>query len=223
MMKWGPGPYLGFDPTAFLIPDGTDIRGYFQSEKYIRDPSAVKAWFTLTDQVRGPIEAKYRHIDFDRCCSMHLRFGDMLQNLRVHTASRAYYRKAVDAVPGTERMLVFSDDQALARGLLAGMDREFVFMEGNESYADLHLASLCTHNICSVSTLSWWAAWLNQHPDKVVVAPHPRYLIGAPHQNPDIWPAAWKRVHSGRRFWDLHALRRASAALRRRKARWRGR
>ena len=42
---------------------------------------------------------------------------------------------------------------------------------GRDSIYDMMLMSRCRHNIISNSSFGWWAAWLNDHPDKLVIAP----------------------------------------------------
>ncbi|MGB4764046.1 MAG: alpha-1,2-fucosyltransferase [Planktomarina temperata] len=40
------------------------------------------------------------------------------------------------------------------------------------------------------SSFSWWGAWLNSHPEKIIVAPKNWYADPAA-RNPDILPQSW--------------------------------
>lgn len=55
------------------------------------------------------------------------------------------------------------------------MRNKFIMVEANTehtAYLDMLLVTHCRHHIISDSSFSWWGAWLNNNPDKTIVAPN---------------------------------------------------
>lgn len=108
--------------------------------------------------------------------SIHIRKGDFIQ-YENPILSRVYYEKAMKIVCERYiniRYFIFSDDEMYARELLTGVDN-VVFIDGNQgndSWMDMYLMSICKHNIIANSSFSFWGAYLNRNIDKLVIAPN---------------------------------------------------
>lgn len=109
--------------------------------------------------------------------SIHVRRGDYLSIAEYNAFdSSKYYMDAVSYIKSicdNPIFIVFSNDLDWVKSNLAlGGDTIYVdWNKGEESYKDMILMSTCNHNIIANSSFSWWAAWLNAHTDKTVVAP----------------------------------------------------
>lgn len=66
---------------------------------------------------------------------------------------------------------------------------------GNNSYIDMQLMSFCKHNIIANSSFSWWGAWLNKNPNKIVIAPIKWFKTEILNtQTTDLIPETWIRL-----------------------------
>lgn len=61
---------------------------------------------------------------------------------------------------------------------------------GTNSFWDMYLMSSCKHNIIANSSFSWWGAWLNTNPGKIVISPK-RWINDNRVNIDDIIPETW--------------------------------
>ncbi|WP_101067570.1 alpha-1,2-fucosyltransferase [Roseovarius salinarum] len=192
---------LGFDPAFFDIPDGSYLHGYWQSEKYfapIAEQLRRDLQFTTPLDPANAAMAE-RIARTEQPVAVHVRRGDYIASGGHGTCSPAYYRAAVEAIAarvnGPLTCFVFSNDPGWARANLE-LGAETVVVDINDEsrgHFDLHLMSLCAHNVIANSSFSWWGAWLNPSETKHVVAPR-AWFGDAALSNPDICPDAWLRL-----------------------------
>jgi len=165
--------------VCFPIPakPNMKIAGDFQSERYFaHHKEAIINLFSPSDHIIGYLQRKYANILAHPCSvAVHVRtyikdYGHLPTIDELHAfAGINYYEKAVKLFPSDALFVVCSDNIEWCKANLAHIAPNVVFIEGNEHYYDFYLMSLCKHNITANSTFSWWAAYLNRNPDKVIV------------------------------------------------------
>lgn len=158
------------------------LDGYFQSYKYFQQyENEIRNLFDFEFPIQCDPKGKV---------SIHVRRGNYVNlNQHHHNLSLDYYFNAINYFKGY-KFIVFSDDIEWCKQHFVGPEFEFADNEYDEQ--DLYLMSLCEHNIIANSTFSWWGAWLNKNPDKIVVYPN-KWFGPANHMYNtfDMFPPEW--------------------------------
>ena len=141
-----------------------------------------------------------REISKTDSVSVHFRGGQYLSDPSIRNLyadlSRSYYVKAMEMMErsiGQPRFYIFTNDIPEARKAFSGMERVTVVDNESPDFEHLYLMSQCKHSIIANSTFSWWGAWLNRNPNKVVVAPKQWFSPGN-HARPTSIPPDWTRL-----------------------------
>lgn len=193
------GENYGYDPRAFAVRDGDYLEGFWQSERYFADVAdTIRKDLTLKAGLGGAARELETEILSGESVSVHVRRGDYISEkilARIYgNLGPDYYRRAVELIKSktaSPRFFVFSDDVAWAKeNLDLGAPTVFVSRPGLDDAEELVLMSRCRHHIIANSSFSWWGAWLDPRPDKIVVAPK-RWFRSWRFRTRDILPAYW--------------------------------
>lgn len=151
--------------------------GFFQSPSFFPAKDVIVKAFSLRSEfICEPLSRLLDLTEKTTCLAVSIRRGDFLENSHLGVCSKEYYLNAIDLVRAKREInwiLVFSDDIAYCRELLAELDCQVIYVEGFTPAKSLYLMSKCQHFAIANSTFSWWGAWLSEHPDKLVIAPDP--------------------------------------------------
>lgn len=185
--------------TAIPYKPNMRMHGYFQSEKYFKHHK---------DEILAIFEPKKEILDY-----IDQKYGALLNqtvtvaiHVRTYTRpvwdapncfplnGREYIQQAMTFFPADATYVVCSDNIEWCKENLSDLAPNMHFIEGEKYYYDFYIMSLCTHNIISNSTFSWWSAYLNKNPNKIVIAPKKWFNESLGKDTRDLIPDEWIQI-----------------------------
>lgn len=195
--------HFHFDPGCLTASDNVYLEGYWQSEKYFKE---IEGIIRRDFSVRAPLTGKNLElaglIKSTDSVSVHVRRCDFVAATKL-TATHGicgaeYYARCLKKIRSTVKaphFFVFSDESSWVRENIR-FPFPMTVVDHNppdKGYEDMRLMSLCRHNIIANSTFSWWSAWLNNNPEKIVISPI-AWFEDKTHNTDDVIPSGWLKI-----------------------------
>lgn len=179
-------------------------KGCFQSEKYFPGiKSVLKKDFEVVEDMSDAEKCFADELKKNNSVCVHIRRGDYVTNPidkeTLDICHKDYYLKGIDYLKRKLENPVFyvfsnstEDLEWISKNYELPEDVKYVNMN-NTDYKELWFMCKCKHFIISNSTFSWWAQYLSDNDNRIVVAPDKWYRGGD--QDPsDIYQDDWYLV-----------------------------
>lgn len=189
-------------PEVFKFKNRNELfRGTWQSELFFANAKNIvrKRFVFKTELLSAQTKTIANQMLSENSVSIHIRRGDYLSDQYVNgfagVCTMEYYQKAIEHIKvqvKNPQFYVFTDDSAWVNENFKLTNAVFVqHNTGSNSWQDMYLMSQCKHNIIANSSFSWWGAWLNANPEKMVIAPKLWWRL---FEKDDVVPAEWIRI-----------------------------
>jgi hypothetical protein len=176
------------------------LYGYFQSFLYFRE--IEEEVFSLFE-LRSQQQAIRSEMNNGRTISVHFRLGDYKDKQEYHPVLPIdYYRDALRLVGYSREDTVYifceAEDREYVKTLINQLDinedRVIYVSDTVADWKQMLMMSCCNINIIANSTFSWWGAYFNNNPDKVVIRPKIWFGPRIQHDICDLFPDHWLSV-----------------------------
>lgn len=191
-----------FYSVVLRARDNTYLVGWWQNEQYFKDIRPILLKEFVPKKLSAYTKKLLVEIKNGDGISLHVRRGDYVTNKFAKEehglVSLAYYQAAIEHINKKVKepqVFVFSDDIAWCqKHLRLGLPTVFIEGKGQQVSEDIYLNQHCQHNIVANSSFSWWGAWLNENPDKIIIAPKRWFQNEESDKETDIVPESWIRL-----------------------------
>jgi hypothetical protein len=202
--------------------NGIVLFGYFQSYKYFdKETSKIINYLKINEQKHDMKKLLTSISQNKETISLHFRLGDYKSLTQHYTPIGVdYYINSIlyiltsldkptpesippESISSKYIVLYFCEDNDFAEveiniDLLHKRFPSIIFKRAPnniEDWQSMLLMSCCDHNIIANSTFSWWSAYLNTNPNKIVCYPDKWFGPGLPsHTTNDLCPPSWSKI-----------------------------
>ena len=172
---------FSFDEKVLSLGPNTYLEGFWQSPKYFEEiKDVIRKDFSLKEKLPENVQKLFDEIQSKESVCLHVRRADMalVSQVSFHgSCDLEYYKRGMEYISKNKKIdqiYVFSDDIAWCKENIK-LDYPIVYVEkdlsGKKGEGHLMLMSACKNFVIPNSTFSWWAAWLGDYANKIVVAP----------------------------------------------------
>ena len=197
--------------------------GYFQSEKYFKhNYKEITEIIQLNKQKNELLEYVSQGNDLNmflsNSISLHFRMGDFAKYSHYFVMlSDYYYVNAISKIIEMDKSnlqqkhvynIIYFCEQEDINEVNQRIDNiknklseknidniQFIKSPSLSSdWQEMLFMSMCKHNIVANSTFSWWGAYFNDNPDKIVCYPTVYYAKGVDKNTKDLFPENWIKI-----------------------------
>jgi len=179
------------------------LDGYWQSYKYFEEfEDYIKKDFTFKNLVENNkdtnVKNMFKDIIKSNSVMVNIRRSDYLNN-NFHGVMGSDYinesSKIIESKIDNPKYFVFSDDiewckENIKLNNMVIVDHKY---KGDRFDLYLQLMKSCKHFIIPNSTFAWWAAWLSNNKNKIVISPKSWFTDFNINTN-DLIPSNWVRI-----------------------------
>lgn len=174
--------------------------GYWQNESYFSDITQIlKQDFRMAKPLLPVSKDLFSQIQNSHSVCVHIRRGDYVRSPYHNLASQSYFKRGLKIIANRVtglHVFVFSDDlEWCLKHVRFHCPVTFVGYEhsGDKNSNCFRLMRSCKHFVIANSTFSWWAAWLGNAPNKIVIAPK-QWVNDPSIDTSQIIPERWIRI-----------------------------
>ena len=197
--------HFHFDPEIEKIESNCYLDGYWQSPRYFAEVmEEVRQSFRLVAGISPEAQTLLEQIQNCDAVCVNVRRADFVANPHIRAfhgaCGEAYFRAATQRVAAQVKnphFFIFSDDIEWCQSAKLVGERPCTFvtheLAGPKFATYLQLMKACKHFILPNSTFGWWAAFLSESPDKIVIVPKP-WFTDPQIKTSDLIPEDWESI-----------------------------